>query len=107
MTVADFGAIEKKLNGDPRYRTAFLQNPVSVLLAEGVFLTPQNQQKLLQSVARLQNRPTSGVGNPASISWRQAGQQPATISWTPSGQQVAGGSPAAGSLSIGLAIEIV
>ncbi len=42
----DLGALEQKLNTDPRLQSQFLTDPVGVLRTHGVRLTTEQEQKL-------------------------------------------------------------
>lgn len=53
--MANLAYIEQRLNSDPRFREAFLEDPVTTLLAAGLVLSPENARQLRQRVAELKS----------------------------------------------------
>ena len=65
--MVDIGQIQRRLNSDPRYRDAFLKDPIGVLLREGLVLPQEMQTSLRRQVAQLTQarRPITGPAVPA------------------------------------------
>ena len=67
--MANLGAIEQKLNSDPRLWGDFLKDPVDVLHREGIDLAPHMQKELRDEAVITSPKPGvagSTTGQPAS-----------------------------------------
>jgi hypothetical protein len=53
--MADLAHIEQRLNSDPQFREAFLEDPVTTLFAAGLILSPANAHLLRERVAGIRN----------------------------------------------------
>jgi hypothetical protein len=60
--VADFSEIQRKFDSDPNLCRRFLQDPVGVLAAEGVTLSPQQAFHLQQDVMNFTQPATTTAG---------------------------------------------
>lgn len=58
----DFKSLEKKLNDDPKFREAFIKDPVGVLKGEGITLPQSAEESLRKHVkeATAENKSVPG-----------------------------------------------
>jgi hypothetical protein len=61
--MSDIRGIERRLNEDPHYRAAFLNDPVGTLLAAGLTLSTENANLLRQRVAAIQRTAAGAPGS--------------------------------------------
>ena len=64
--MADLSNIEQKLNSDPKLKQQFLHDPVGVLKAEGVHLSPHLEQQIKSEVAKATGPQAAAPGATAS-----------------------------------------
>jgi hypothetical protein len=61
--MADFSAVQKKLNEDKAFRANFLNDPVSTVKGEGIALTPEMEKKLVAFSKRAQSEQARIAGS--------------------------------------------